>query len=298
MNPLYLTRKAQAMLQMRKVKQDALYDAKIAEAKRQIWANTSAQATARQPFTPTVLRSNSYPTTSSGNQSPVEDVIDHIHPRSNECIPITSDDRTKDGLDLEQPSEDIQAEPPTPQRSLSSSPQRDQFAQHPYTRRHPFLKEPAHSPDVHAAPTGESANYVHLDYGKAKLHTMDYADLKALPFDENPNIKPFELFNKKDEDTLSSKLELVAELSETEQKQFFASLMISEWEEAGDWFLGRFGDVFNQLKELRREMRAASLALENKCETRYMAVEEKRMGTEAALAQMRERGKKVLQSSE
>lgn len=136
-----------------------------------------------------------------------------------------------------------------------------------------------------------------LDYSAEDLFKMDYHELKAESFDVDPNASGFEFPSIQLGTDLNSKLDAVAALDQQQQINFFASLPINEWEQAGDWFVAQFGDVLNKLKTNRQEKREVAKAFENEIEKRHEAVSKKRKQTEDELSGMKESGVKVLQGT-
>lgn len=135
------------------------------------------------------------------------------------------------------------------------------------------------------------------DYDPPDLYKMEYAHLKAESFDIDPSAAEFRFPDNVPINDLPQKLECVAKLNEHDQAEFFASLSIDAWEEAGDWFLQRFGDLTKRLKETRREKRKAVEALEGEIQDRHNAVSKKQRMTLAAMGEMKESGGKVLQGT-
>jgi hypothetical protein len=133
-----------------------------------------------------------------------------------------------------------------------------------------------------------------LDYGLGELYTKDYASLKAEPFDQPSNAQPFVDHSLPESAVLAEKLPHLSSAEPKTQADFFTSLNIEEWEEAGDWFLGRFGDTILKLKDVRREKRKAARAFEDEIELRETAVNKKRSLTNAALVDMKASGAAVL----
>lgn len=136
-----------------------------------------------------------------------------------------------------------------------------------------------------------------LDYDPPELFNKNYQSLKAALFDQHPNAQPFVIPGMPDTATLADKVASIAGAEPGTQSEFFASLNIDEWEEAGDWFLDRFGDTINALKNVRREKRKAARAFEDEIEQREMHVSKKRSLTNAAMGGMKSTGAAVLQST-
>ena len=136
-----------------------------------------------------------------------------------------------------------------------------------------------------------------LDYNPPELFQMDYKGLKAESFDVDPNTDAFDTSREQSDDTLSSKLKAISAMQPQDQAKFFASLLIADWDEAGDWFLTRFGQILSDLKNTRYEKRKAAKAFENEIESRHGAVSKKRKQTEDELAEMKKNGGMVLQGT-
>ena len=139
----------------------------------------------------------------------------------------------------------------------------------------------------------EQAEEVELDYDRPELYTMQYSTVKAATFDDDPRADDFTPLGDSLEDKLAAAVAQGAEY----QERLFATLNITQWEDAGDWFLGRFGDVVDRLKRARREKRAAARKIEDSVERRHDAVSKKRKITEDALLSMKRSGKAILDST-
>lgn len=136
-----------------------------------------------------------------------------------------------------------------------------------------------------------------LDYQVPNLYSLQYSDIKAQVFDTDPNGGVFAAPIMNAGGSVADKLEAVANMDLAAQGQFVASLAVDDWEEAGDWFLGQFGDVLQKLKTLRREKRKAARGFEEEVERRHYAVTKKRKLTEDALGEMKKSGGMVLEGT-
>jgi len=136
-----------------------------------------------------------------------------------------------------------------------------------------------------------------LDYDLEELYNKDYASLKGEPFDHSPHAQPFLIPGLPDTAVLTDKLVRLNGAEPQTQANFFTSLNIDEWEEAGDWFLDRFGETIKRLKDVRREKRKAARAFEDEIEVRETAVSKKRVLTRAAMVEMKTSGSAVLQGT-
>lgn len=138
------------------------------------------------------------------------------------------------------------------------------------------------------------ANDKPLDYELEELSEMQFGDLQAQPFDFDPNARQLEFPQGHEDDTFQEKLQLVTRSSQEDKINFFTSMSMEDWEDAGDWFLERFGDIAKKFKAARQEKRKATQELEREVAVRHEAVAKKRKLTEDALGEMRESGGRVL----
>ncbi|KAK3678299.1 hypothetical protein LTR78_001594 [Recurvomyces mirabilis] len=132
-----------------------------------------------------------------------------------------------------------------------------------------------------------------LDIDLPELYGLSYADLKSAEFDQNPRISQLPGQG----ETLSKDLESMLTKGSKDQIEYFSTLNIVVWEEAGDWFLGRYSEVVKKLKAARQEKRKAARLFEDEIEARHEAVSMKRQQTEAALGDMKASGAQVLQGT-
>ncbi|TAQ90227.1 hypothetical protein B7494_g1419 [Chlorociboria aeruginascens] len=101
---------------------------------------------------------------------------------------------------------------------------------------------------------------IDADYSTETLKNMSYDELKTQPFEIQP-IKPP---NPLPTDPLNALPNLAAQMEFLLRKDqsfsngdpemliaFFAQMSMREWEDAGEWFMSRFGEVFKKMKEAR-----------------------------------------------
>lgn len=136
-----------------------------------------------------------------------------------------------------------------------------------------------------------------LDYQPHELYCLKYDDVKDAVFDSAPRSVPFKLPEHLPNMTLSEQLSSAARLSSDQQVSFFASLQMDAWEEAGDWFLDRFGELVSRFKTARQEKRKAARTFEDEIEKRHEAISKKRKVTEDALGEMKINGALILQGT-
>ncbi|KYG41435.1 hypothetical protein M433DRAFT_159035 [Acidomyces richmondensis BFW] len=136
-----------------------------------------------------------------------------------------------------------------------------------------------------------------LDHELPKLFNMDFQSLRAEPFDVDPKLKHLNLPKDLDTKTLPEKLESMAQLPVEMQVNFFKTLDIDQWEEAGEWFLNRFKDIIGKYTVARRERRIAARQFEDEIAKRHEVVVKKRKATVDALGEMKANGAMILQGT-
>ncbi|EMC93464.1 hypothetical protein BAUCODRAFT_37147 [Baudoinia panamericana UAMH 10762] len=148
-------------------------------------------------------------------------------------------------------------------------------------------------PLVHTNNPVEAQMERDLEYEPSSLYQMQFNELRAGTFDFPPGIESSLTFG----DALSDSLEAGLHKTQKLQLEFFKSLTIKQWEECGDWFLDRYGDIMDKLKSSRRERRKAALVFESEVERRHHAVARKRTIMEDALSEMKTSGAQLLQGT-
>jgi hypothetical protein len=135
-----------------------------------------------------------------------------------------------------------------------------------------------------------------LDYDANTLSTIKYSELRDQPFDNNPKALHSVIpeFLSGPEASLEDHLEHFGGSEPDDQVSFFAQMPLDQWEQAGDWFLGRFGDIMSKLKDARRTKRDVSKAFEEELASREEAVRGKAEGLQGVFRQMRAGGEGVL----
>lgn len=137
-----------------------------------------------------------------------------------------------------------------------------------------------------------------LDHSPSKIYGMTYTDLKTASFDVDPNVtESGHLSALQPDDPLPKKLEALGPMDLRAKQDYFASLGIEEWEEAGDWFLESFAKLTERFKIARQEKRKIARDFENEIEQRHESVAKKQKLTAGAFDEMRESGGKVLQGT-
>ncbi|KAJ9669691.1 hypothetical protein H2201_000075 [Coniosporium apollinis] len=136
-----------------------------------------------------------------------------------------------------------------------------------------------------------------FDYDTPALYGMAYADLQAESFDYNPRAPDPVLPPEKAAAPLPERLTHAhSQLAPPQQQQFFASLNIDEWEDAGDWFLEQFGGLIKKMKELRREKRKLAGKLEDEVAERDDQIMRKKQRLYGEMEGMRSQGQGLLKT--
>lgn len=175
---------------------------------------------------------------------------------------------------------------PTPALALRSAPPQTQLPlkDEPIVPYRSIEEDTLHEPED---PIG--------DYDIPQLFNMKYDELRAEDFDKEPRGKTQVLSNDMQNRELEERLVYVQKnLAPNNQDQFFRTLPTSEWEDAGDWFLGRFGDIIKRAKEARQTKRKLARNFEDEVEKRYRKVAKRQQNVEAALGEMKEKGQGLI----
>lgn len=137
-----------------------------------------------------------------------------------------------------------------------------------------------------------------VDYDSNELFNMDYDKLRCEDFDTEPRRKSETVLNEVPTGSLKERLAHVQKnLNPDEKDQFFRALPTREWEDAGDWFLDRFGDIISRAKEARQKKRKVAREFEDEVEKRYRKVAKKQQIVEKALDEMKEKGQDLIPKS-
>lgn len=139
-----------------------------------------------------------------------------------------------------------------------------------------------------------------LDYDPDQLSKMTYADLKSESFDHDPrgptNILPENLASA----SLANRLEYIHDQAKhdnvhiEQQRAFFSSLPIDEYEECGDLIVERFAAIIAKFKDARREKRKVAMAFEEEVARREEGVRGKKEAIERDMGRLRKAGEDVV----
>lgn len=183
-------------------------------------------------------------------------------------------------IDQQQPARQISRHSPTPSNAETIN-ERNFFGAE--TEQYPLTPS-------------EASPVVPLDYDEEILFKMNYSELHGESFDFEPRNDPAKqhLAHLKDsplEDRLQTAFK---ELHPNDQIKFFSTLNLEEWEEAGDWFLGQFGDLLKRFKDARRKKRSSAREFEDAIRARDDEISRKRQCVEDHIVEMKGKGQQLL----
>ncbi|KAI0022758.1 extracellular mutant protein 11-domain-containing protein [Xylariomycetidae sp. FL0641] len=137
-----------------------------------------------------------------------------------------------------------------------------------------------------------------LDYDDGALARMDFARLKQEDFDFDPAQAEARSVEEPPQGSLPEKLEHFLHKEKESQLDFFNKMPVNEWDEAGDWFLEKFGDVVAKLREARKAKRAMMQGYEEEIAARQEAVTNKMQGIGRTLADLKAEGQGMMQGKD
>lgn len=149
-----------------------------------------------------------------------------------------------------------------------------------------------------ATPITPISTPVRPDYDEKLLYTMDYATLKAQPFDDQPGdtapSQPPANGLPPAGASFKDRLKHMSKQGQLNQAEFFSQLSKEEWEKSGDWFIDQFTDLMKQMRAARQAKREISKQFEDEIAAREEAVRGKTVGIEQVLRKMKTGGETVL----
>ncbi|KAK3293933.1 extracellular mutant protein 11-domain-containing protein [Chaetomium fimeti] len=160
-------------------------------------------------------------------------------------------------------------------------------------------KSPAKEPGPAPASTTSRKRRQSLDYNDAELHAMSYSDLHNQSFDFDPQTAALQQTSVPPAGgSIEERLEHYQKKGSMDQHEFFARASVDEWDEAGDWFLSRFGDVMLRLKQARRNKRRLVQQFEDEVAAREEAVRGKIEGIGRTLEDLKQEGQTMMEGKD
>ncbi|KAK4040751.1 extracellular mutant protein 11-domain-containing protein [Parachaetomium inaequale] len=167
-------------------------------------------------------------------------------------------------------------------------------------QKSPTKEPPPPTTTTTTAPTNNSRKRRQsLDYNDAELHAMSYANLRSQAFDFDPQTAALQQTSLPPAGgTIEERLEHYKGKGSMDQHEFFARLPLDEWDEAGDWFLARFGGVMQRLRQARKTKRGLVQQFEEEVAAREEAVRGKIEGIGRTLEELREEGMTMMEGKD
>lgn len=134
-----------------------------------------------------------------------------------------------------------------------------------------------------------------LDYSEDKLKKRPFTELKREPFDFDPSRNDISMQDIVG--TLDERLVKVRKLQPEEQRAFFESLPISDWDQAGDWFLGQFTELMGKMRDARKMKRDIAQKFEEEVSQRHVVVENRQSGILSTMNGMKTSGQAALRAA-
>jgi hypothetical protein len=154
---------------------------------------------------------------------------------------------------------------------------------------------------------GEADAPAALDYAEEQLRAMPYAELQAEPFDApapgsidapaadgGGDAAAVTKDDSEGKETVAARVAAGMAATPEQQELAFNAMSLPEWEEAGEWFVGRFADVVGRMAEVRARKRRAAQEAEAAIAARSAAVDAGERETRVVLAGMQEQGREIL----
>lgn len=132
------------------------------------------------------------------------------------------------------------------------------------------------------------------DYPDDALGTMTFTQLRDEPFDFDPTKAAAGKLVDDTAQSLPAKLEQRKHLPADEQRHFFASMSINEWEDSGDWFIDQFTELMHKMRDARKAKRKQIQEFEEEAERREETVRLRSDQIDRKLSKMRQDGLKVV----
>lgn len=137
-----------------------------------------------------------------------------------------------------------------------------------------------------------------IDYDDSALQQMSFADLQNEPFDHDPTREVPESPAKPPADNLNDRMRFYSDKSEEAQAKFFTDMPVQDWEESGDWFLDRFGDIVRRMKEARQAKRKLVQQFEIEISNREDEVRRKKDSIERKMFSLRRDSSAMMKGKE
>jgi hypothetical protein len=154
----------------------------------------------------------------------------------------------------------------------------------------------AHKSSIQMFEGQQTVEVEDLDYPLDKLKEMNYLDLEQESFDVDPKAVAPDFDGLNDNLDLEEKLSKVKKFDPEQQRQFFESLPMEQWDKSGDWFLDQFAQLMGKIRDARKAKRELATKFEKEISSRHIAVEDRRKGIVKTMEDMRSGGVNTLRA--
>lgn len=137
-----------------------------------------------------------------------------------------------------------------------------------------------------------------IDYDEEALRKMNFAELQNEPFDHDPSRRVVMSPAKPPADNLDDRLEFYSSKDEDAQGQLFTQMSVREWDDSGDWFLERFGNIVTKVKEARQAKRKIVEQYETQISEREEEVRRKKESIDRKLFKLKHDSSAMLKGSQ
>lgn len=137
-----------------------------------------------------------------------------------------------------------------------------------------------------------------IDYDEEALRRMNFAELQNQPFDHDPTRQVIRSPAKPPADNLDDRLEFYRSKDEDAQVRLFTDMSVREWDDSGDWFLERFGNIVTRMKEARQAKRKIVEQYETQISQREEEVRCKKENIDRKLSKLKHDSSAMLKGSQ
>jgi hypothetical protein len=155
---------------------------------------------------------------------------------------------------------------------------------------------PRPTPDKRQSTTKK--RHFELDYDDGALAAMGYSELRKQAFDFDPARAESQSAQVPPPGTLPEKLDHFLDKDANAQANFFTTMSVRDWDDSGDWFLERFGEVMHRLRDARRAKRQLIDDFETEIAEREEAVRSKIHGIGQTLEELKSEGEILMKGKE
>lgn len=177
---------------------------------------------------------------------------------------------------------DVHETPKAPRRNTS-------------TKKRSLVKPPIPA-ELASPPPSRKRVRASPDYNDTVLGTKTFSELQEEPFDLDPAKTVILNGVGSEGDHLTRRLEKIQNQPERDQRAYFSTMPLDEWEASGDWFVEQFSSLMNRFKDARKEKRRVVQEFEAEAARREEVVRLRTEAIDDKLVKMRDDGQRVVGS--